>query len=99
MRRRVLLVALVWAMLAAPVAAHATAGTGPLPVDDLAAALRDDPILVEPTLGTGDTAGVHDVLTKSIGSTNPHNVVKATLAGLMEQRSRKEFTALRQGTR
>lgn len=63
MRRRVLLVALVWAMLAAPVAAHATAGTGPLPVDDLAAALRDDPILVEPTLGTGDTAGVHDVLT------------------------------------
>jgi ribosomal protein S5 len=39
------------------------------------------------------------VLTKSIGSTNPHNVVKATLAGLMEQRSRKEFTALRQGSR
>jgi len=44
-----------------------------------------------------ELAGVHDVLTKSIGSTNPHNVVKATLAGLMEQRSRKEFTALRQG--
>jgi small subunit ribosomal protein S5 len=43
-----------------------------------------------------ELAGVHDVLTKSIGSTNPHNVVKATLAGLTEQRSRKEFTALRQ---
>ena len=46
-----------------------------------------------------ELAGVHDVLTKSIGSTNPHNVVKATLAGLMEQRSRKEFTALRQGSK
>jgi small subunit ribosomal protein S5 len=43
-----------------------------------------------------ELAGVHDVLTKSIGSTNPHNVVKATLAGLTEQRSRKEFSALRQ---
>ena len=43
-----------------------------------------------------ELAGVHDVLTKSIGSTNPHNVVKATLAGLLEQRSQKEFTALRQ---
>ncbi len=43
-----------------------------------------------------ELAGVQDVLTKSIGSTNPHNVVKATLAGLLEQRSKKEFTALRQ---
>ncbi|HEY8351081.1 MAG TPA: hypothetical protein VIK87_00920, partial [Sphingomonadales bacterium] len=43
-----------------------------------------------------ELAGVHDVLTKSIGSTNPHNVVKATLAGLLQQRSRKEFAALRQ---
>jgi small subunit ribosomal protein S5 len=43
-----------------------------------------------------ELAGVHDVLTKSIGSTNPHNVVKATLAGLTQQRSRKEFSALRQ---
>ena len=43
-----------------------------------------------------ELAGIHDVLTKSIGSTNPHNVVKATLLGLTEQRSRKEFAALRQ---
>jgi small subunit ribosomal protein S5 len=46
-----------------------------------------------------ELAGVHDVLTKSIGSTNPHNVVKATLKGLMMQRSRKEFAALRQTTK
>ena len=46
-----------------------------------------------------ELAGIHDVLTKSIGSTNPHNVVKATLRGLTEQRSRKEFDALRQTVR
>jgi small subunit ribosomal protein S5 len=42
-----------------------------------------------------ELAGIHDVLTKSIGRTNPHNVVKATLLGLTMQRSRKQFAALR----
>ncbi|HTX18222.1 MAG TPA: 30S ribosomal protein S5 [Bacteroidota bacterium] len=36
-----------------------------------------------------ESAGVKDVLTKQMGSSNPHNVVKATLAGLLSLRDAK----------
>ena len=31
-----------------------------------------------------EAAGIPNVLTKSLGSANPHNVVRATFAGLMD---------------
>jgi len=37
-----------------------------------------------------ESAGVKDVLTKQMGSSNPHNVVKATLAGLLSLRDAKK---------
>ena len=42
-----------------------------------------------------ETAGVRDVLAKSKGSSNPHNLVKATIAALEELRSPKEVARLR----
>jgi small subunit ribosomal protein S5 len=38
-----------------------------------------------------ESAGVHDVLTKVIGTNNPHNVVKATMQGLMTLKSADEY--------
>jgi len=34
-----------------------------------------------------EAVGVHDVLSKSQGSSNPHNVVKATFDALLQLRS------------
>src|SRR5882762_5713802 len=42
-----------------------------------------------------EAAGIHDVLTKSLGSGNPHNVVKATVAGLQSLRQASEVAATR----
>ncbi len=39
------------------------------------------------------SAGVQNVLTKSIGTTNPHNVVKATFEALRQLRDRAEVAA------
>jgi len=40
-------------------------------------------------------AGIKDVLTKSIGTTNPLTLSRAALKGLSELRSRKEIEQLR----
>ncbi|MBF0433105.1 MAG: 30S ribosomal protein S5 [Fibrobacteria bacterium] len=45
-----------------------------------------------------ELAGVHNVLTKVFGSTNPVNVVKATLEGLLQQRAKEYFDTIRKGT-
>jgi small subunit ribosomal protein S5 len=42
-----------------------------------------------------ELAGVHDVLSKSLGSQNPINLVKATVAGLQSLRSPREVAELR----
>jgi len=41
------------------------------------------------------SAGVQNVLTKSIGTTNPHNVVKATFDALTKLRDRQEVASMR----
>ncbi len=68
---------------------------------------RATKVLLKPALpGTGvisgasaravlELAGVHDILTKTFGSTNPNNVVSATVAGLKAQRTKEDFARLR----
>ena len=42
-----------------------------------------------------EAAGVQNILTKCMGSHNPHNVVKATIAGLSQLQSREQVAARR----
>ena len=43
-----------------------------------------------PVRAVVESAGIHNILTKSLGTKNSHNVVKATIAGLMKLKSPHE---------
>ena len=63
-------------------------------------------ILIPAAAGTGviagasvravcEAAGIHDILTKSFGSTNPANLVKATIDALRSLRTKQDIERLR----
>ncbi|NDY58187.1 30S ribosomal protein S5 [Desulfovibrio sulfodismutans] len=48
-----------------------------------------------PVRAVMEAVGVHDILTKAIGTNNPHNVLRATIAGLASLRSADFVSDLR----
>ena len=79
---------------------------GTLPYDVLGRYGSGSVLLKPASKGTGiiaggavraimEAAGVNDVLAKAIGTNNPHNVLKATMAGLASLRSAEEVSELR----
>jgi small subunit ribosomal protein S5 len=48
-----------------------------------------------PVRAVVESAGIHNILTKILGTKNPHNVVKATLQGLSKLKTPQEIVRLR----
>ena len=44
-----------------------------------------------------ESAGIQNILTKSLGTANPHNVVKATFEALKQLRTEEQYRSLRGG--
>ncbi len=45
-----------------------------------------------------EVAGIHNILTKCIGTNNPHNVVKATIEGLRRLRTPEAYMAMKKAS-
>lgn len=48
-----------------------------------------------PVRAVMESAGIRDIVTKSLGTANPNNVIKATFDGLLRLRSREEIARTR----
>jgi small subunit ribosomal protein S5 len=51
-----------------------------------------------PVRAVMEVAGIHNVLTKSIGTSNPHNVVKATFDALLHLKDASQVAEIRSKT-
>ncbi len=48
-----------------------------------------------PVRAVMEAAGIRDVVTKSLGTANPHNVIKATFQGLLQLRTPEQVAKIR----